>query len=251
MLLLISSGMNVKASEERVSDAKLKNDYQEMLKNGTIDNNITSKQYIDFYRESEKMRDKMEKEGVDEGDLTVRAYKAGFNFQKGDFLVTNATSFKGIIGHAAIITGANSVLDAPGYAHPVTKNGKKVSLNTTRQQSISSFLKIYNKKSYHWIAVWRAKRKDVSLKAAKWADTHYYSSKGTAKQDKFPKYSLSYGLTSTNKVYCSKLVYQAYYYGSGSLNYVAPKAFAQLVDPYTLPHIFMGKYEPNKVKTYK
>lgn len=197
------------------------------------------------------MRDKMEKEVVDEGDFTVRAYKAGFNFQKGDFLVTNATSFKGITGHAAITTGANSVLDAPGYAHPVTKNGKKVSLNTTRQQSISSFLKMYNKKSYHWIAVWRAKRKDVSLKAAKWADTHYYSSKGTAKQDKFPKYSLSYGLTSTNKVYCSKLVYQAYYYGSGSLNYVAPKAFAQLVDPYTLPHIFMGKYEPNKVKTYK
>lgn len=38
----------------------------------------------------------------------------GFNLQKGDILVTNATSSAGVLGYAAVMNGSNHVLHMPG-----------------------------------------------------------------------------------------------------------------------------------------
>lgn len=252
ILLLMPTGMNVKAAENPLSNSKIKTEYEKMVKEGTIDKSISLERYNELCRESERAEQELEKRTAN-GEFKVMQYKSGFKFQKGDFIETNSTSSGGATGHAAIVTGSNSMLDAPGYKHKVIKNGKKVSLNTTRQLTINGFIKKYDKKGKK-IWVFRAAKKDVSLKAAKWADTHYYSSKGTSKQDKFPKYFIGPGLTGTTFVYCSKIIYQAYYYGSGSISYVQPRALTkQPVLPYLLDttFVFKDKYLPKLVKTYK
>ncbi len=71
----------------------------------------------------------------------------------------------------------------------------------------------------------------------------------------FSSRHISYRLTSATTTkdpnYCSKLVFQSFYYGSGSAEVIEP-AFAGLnfVSPAALPNTFKGKYVPYKVGTY-
>lgn len=142
ILLLIPSGMNAKAAEKPVSDSKIKTEYEKMVQEGTIDKSISLEKYTELCRESERAEQELEKRTAS-GEFKAMLYKSGFKFQKGDFVETNSTSSAGLTGHAAIVTGSNSMLDAPGYKHKVKKNGKEVSLNTTRQLTIDGWIKKY------------------------------------------------------------------------------------------------------------
>ncbi|WP_376740610.1 hypothetical protein [Listeria innocua] len=65
-----------------------------------------------------------------------------------------------------------------------------------------------------------------------------------------PSYSLKGSRFSKNPTYCSKIVYQAYYYGSGNIAYVYP--ISGTLSPYDLRGgVFQRKYKPSKVATFK
>lgn len=160
-----------------------------------------------------------------------------FQVKKGDMLITDGTSFGGLSGHAAIATTTYWVLDAPGY--------KINGLNTTRQKPFSDWVKEYSVDRGGRIWVYRLTNSTIASMAADWADRHYYSSIGSATQDKFPSYNIVSSLYTTDTVYCSKLVWQAYWYGSGSLPVMKnPSSAYQLILPYDMGTYFTDAYKP-------
>ncbi|SNZ14222.1 hypothetical protein SAMN05421503_2273 [Terribacillus aidingensis] len=168
----------------------------------------------------------------------IRA-KSTFTVRPGDIFITNSTSGSGIVGHAAIANGSNHILDMPGV-----KRGKSKK-NNNRQLTVSQWLSKYDN---GWIKVYRIKDKALAAQVAKYADRHYYSSKGTATKDIHIDYGLTPHLYSLTPSYCSKLVYDAYYYGSGSKNVM--KKHTGYVFPYDLVTFFNRSYKPSKVHTY-
>ena len=53
----------------------------------------------------------------------------------------------------------------------------------------------------------------------------------------------------TDPTYCSKIVYQAYYYGSGNLPFMVPTS-TTIIGPYGLLDSFADNYRPSLVKTF-
>jgi len=152
----------------------------------------------------------------------------------GDILITNGTSSAGIVGHAAIATGYNHILHIPGP-------GK-----TTEQLTAQQFVDRYRKKG--WVKVYRIKDKFLANDAARWADRNYYSSTGSATQNIKPTYKITHELYSKNPTYCSKIVFQAYWYGTGSAPVM--KAASGFMPPYALIECFNTAYKPRLAKTY-
>lgn len=104
-------------------------------------------------------------------------YIRGYTVKKGDILITNGTSSSGLLGHAAIANGNEYILDIPGKGE------------TTRQLTTAKWMKEYDGKG--WVKVYRLKNSSVANDAANWADKNYYSTKGTSKQNIFPKYGMT------------------------------------------------------------
>lgn len=160
-----------------------------------------------------------------------------FAVKKGDMLITDGTSLGGMTGHAAIATTTYWVLDAPGY--------KINGLNTTRQKSFTNWVKEYSIDRGGKIWVYRLTNSTIASNAADWADKNYYSSTHSSVQDKFPTYNIYSNLYLTDTVYCSKLVWQAYWYGSGNLPVMKqPTDNHQLILPYSMGTYFTDSYKP-------
>ncbi|MGC4379343.1 hypothetical protein WD019_20875, partial [Fictibacillus sp. Mic-4] len=179
---------------------------------------------------------------------TQQAIFEGFTIKKGDILITDATSLYGLTGHAAIATTDNYILDAPGYKIQTSRGMKK----TTRQSKVKDWLNQYNNTRGGTVWVYRVSSKYswVANAAADWADRHYYSSTGSATQNIFPSYGINLYTKDTDPTYCSKIVYQAYYYGSSNLPFMVPVA-ASIIGPYGLIDHFEPKYQPKLVKVYR
>lgn len=172
---------------------------------------------------------------MEEITIDSRDVVSGFNLIHGDILITNGTSFAGIIGHAAIVDDARTVLDIP-------RPGK-----TTRVLSHADWIKEYADKG--WVKVYRIKnREDIGRAAARWADKNYYSTTGSTTQNIYPKYEITPHLYSTDPTYCSKIVYQAYWYESGVLSVMEENH--GFVSPYGLIDCFTKAYKPVQVKFY-
>lgn len=176
--------------------------------------------------------------------LSVNAMTVdGFNVIKGDILVTNATSSNGFTGHAAIANGDYHILDAPGIGQ------------TTRQMATDQWIHSYA--AGGWVKVYRVPSQYayVATAAGTWADTHYYSTSGSSVQNIFPSYSITGNVYSTDPTYCSKIPYQAYYYGSGSLPFVLDYSDPwhrnqTIIYPYLLIDQFNSPYKPVLVHQY-
>lgn len=164
----------------------------------------------------------------------VKGVYKGYNVRKGDILVTNGTSAPGVLGHTAIANGNEYILDIP-------RPGE-----TTRQQPTSKWMTYYDNKG--WVKVYRINDSSVANAAANWADRNYYSSSGSSVQNKWPKYGLTGSRYATNPTYCSKIVLQAYYFGSGSKPVI--KVFPSIVSPYDLQSYFSSQYSPYQVKSF-
>lgn len=85
--------------------------------------------------------------------------------------------------------------------------------------------------------------------AARWADRNYYSSTGSATRNIKPKYKITHKLYSKNPTYCSKIVFQAYWYGTGSAPVM--KEANGFVAPYALIGFFNNAYKPKLERTFK
>ncbi|MEK4077923.1 hypothetical protein MHI01_29255 [Paenibacillus sp. FSL M7-0656] len=112
----------------------------------------------------------------------------------GDVLVTNSTSSKGLTGHAGIVTDlGGSVVSIGGYDLPL----EKISISTWKSRNKNTKIMRYTNSS-------------VASKAGAWAASYYTNYKSVVK----------YGLINTigsyeKETYCSKIAWDAYYFGGG------------------------------------
>ncbi|PEQ00052.1 hypothetical protein [Bacillus toyonensis] len=87
----------------------------------------------------------------------------------------------------------------------------------------------------------------MAAKAASWVDRNFYSTTGGATQNVFIMYGKYHYLYHINPTYCSKLVFQVFYYGDGfSCSHMHPRS--GFVAPYELIGAF--KMAPELVKIY-
>lgn len=109
----------------------------------------------------------------------------------GDMLVTNRTSSAGLTGHAAIVTDGYTVVHIGGYG----ENPEDI--------STSKFFKRYKSN----IKVVRYNNSSVARNAGEWASLF-------AEEYSDATYGLTKKLNGSSPTYCSKIVWQAYYYGA-------------------------------------
>lgn len=133
----------------------------------------------------------------------------------GDILLSRETNCKteckGLSGHAAI------VVDNTYFVH-ISGPGA----NPTKEKISSWFDSRYGKKT----KVVRATKNynGSAQKAANWANNY-------VKEYSKATYSIATSTESFDKTYCSKIVWQAFYYGSGGYPIIA-KQYAGLIHPY-------------------
>ena len=163
---------------------------------------------------------------------------AGNNVEilSGDILVTNATSAWGVLGHAAIANGNGYILDMPGE-----RKGRSAHDNN-RQSTAREWFNDYRD---GWKHVFRLKNRSVARQVGRYADRHYYSTNGSATKNVHIDYKISPDLYNMRTAYCSKLVFCAYWYGSGSLPVMKP--VRGFVSPRDLVNCFTESYKPVRI----
>ncbi|CAK1551609.1 unnamed protein product [Leptosia nina] len=125
--------------------------------------------------------------------------------RKGDILITGR-GIGGLIGHAAIMTTDYWVLEMPGgrgWNTGLKNNNRQISKHAWFDQHRSD-----------WTTVYRNRDRAVAQQAAVWADHNYYNPRGGAKKTIHVTYRITTDIRSKNPSYCSKLVIQAYYFGT-------------------------------------
>jgi uncharacterized protein YycO len=147
-----------------------------------------------------------------------------YRMEAGDIFITNGTSSFGLSGHAGIAVSPDYILHIPGAgSHPAltTLSGWQKSFNT-----------------YGWTKVYRHSVPSVAQAAARWAENTYKNTK--------TKYLINTDLASTTTTYCSKLVWQAYFYGPQIPATSGPTVGIR--SPYILPTAI---YNLNLVVSYE
>lgn len=132
--------------------------------------------------------------------------------QPGDVFVTNCAIANGMLGHASIAISHDKILHIGGFfEHPSV-------------MSLAEWNKHYSSESGTWTKVYRSSNPERAVMAANWATKTYYNSNAI--------YMPSDNVASTDWTYCSKLVWQAYYYGA--YEHPSEKQHDGLILPYAL-----------------
>lgn len=160
----------------------------------------------------------------------------------GDILIVGGDFPTGVIGHAAILNADGYVLEMPGgngWQNGIKDNNRQL----TKRQWITNNIK-------KWTSVYRIKDINLARQIARFVDTHYYSTTGSATKNIHLDYLLDWRIKLKNPNYCSKLVWQAYYYGSGSLPVMKEVSSSAYIVPTALPNAFDSRYAPYFVGRY-
>ncbi|MDT2678170.1 hypothetical protein [Enterococcus gallinarum] len=174
------------------------------------------------------------------------------DLRKGDIIVVS-----GGMGHAAIATSDNYILEMTGgkvidkWPTGVMKDNnhqfsKEKWINGGSEQGAKSIRHIDN-----WVQIWRLPNKTMANKCASYADKIFWNSSGGYKKNRHYDYFIGPNTLSMNPTYCSKLVFHAFWYGSGSSPVM--QSFASgltFIAPSALPNLFTSSYKPYKVGTY-
>ncbi|MBS6420378.1 MAG: hypothetical protein KH368_07055, partial [Limosilactobacillus reuteri] len=160
----------------------------------------------------------------------------------GDILIVSGNFPTGVIGHAAIMNSDNTVLEMSGG-----EGWKKGIPDNNHQYSKRTWIKNHIK---DWTSIYRISDSKLAKKVARYVDTHYFSSKGTATKDIHIDYKIDSLLKNKNPNYCSKLVYQAFYYGTGDLPVMKPTIPWGVIPPANLPTTFSNSYKPTYIGRY-
>lgn len=118
----------------------------------------------------------------------------GFNIQAGDVIIAKGHLRVGFIWHSGIAVSEKNIL----HINSLTEGPKLTSWK--KWQSA------YLKRKGQWIKVYRHFDENVAKAAAKWAKDTYYKNKNVV-------FGFEGDLMSTGIIYCSKIVWQAYYFG--------------------------------------
>lgn len=157
----------------------------------------------------------------------------------GDILVIPSNTShmpSSFVGHAAILNADGFVLEMEGL-------GQDKNRQWSKRDWITSHIK-------EWTTVYRVNNQSLARQVASYADRHFYSSTGTYTKDIHLNYGIDGYIKRFNPNYCSKLVWQAYYYGSGSLPVVAETGPLAVITPATLPNAFRQNYAPKYIGRY-
>lgn len=100
-----------------------------------------------------------------------------------------------------------------------------------------------------WTSVYRMRNTGLARQVAQYADTHFYCTYGGATKNIHLDYRITTNIKEINPNYCSKLVWQAYYYGTGNLPVVYGIG-SGVIAPTGLPTLFTPAYAPYQVGRY-
>lgn len=217
--------------------------YEELVEKGVLGEDVTFEMWQDLVSESKLIEKAFEdsenftlvrKFTNDNSDTLMGLpndpnypviHDNGTGYRPGDIFVTNATPVWGVTGHAGIYISSYQILHIAGI-------GK-----TPELISVSDWHKNYTSADSFshdaWTKVYRCNNTTAGQKAANWANNKYGNSRAT--------YKITSDLTTTNETYCSKLVWQAYYYGAGK-SYVTDRNTNRFVTPYALPSEISNTY---------
>lgn len=201
MCLTILGGISsVSASEKEVNPEELfsQEQYDKGVSEGWIGEDMSLEDLQQLQKESLQLAEQLENDPnfyeVKTTNRSKREVRTN-NFRAGDIIITNGVKLP-ILGHAGIFVGKNTILHIAGPKH-------KVSTITP-----SRWLSSYTKEKNTWSKVFRCKKSSYGPAASDWAMKHYFRSNAT--------YEINKNRKSTSKTYCSKMVWQAYYFGVGS-----------------------------------
>ena len=187
-------------------------DYLKLQREGVIGTDVTYGHLKKLAAQSRNLEKKLE-ESTDFYEVPNPGFRInshGLSIQSGDVLVTNGTSSFGILGHAGIAISGTQILHIQGPKH---------------KPSVINRTEWHNLYGGGWTKVYRNTNYSNAVKARDWAVNTYRGSNAT--------YKITMNLASTNETYCSKLVWQAYYYGVGKSHANGPTWGYRL--PYDLP----------------
>ncbi|MGQ5708474.1 hypothetical protein [Lactobacillus sp. PSON] len=162
------------------------------------------------------------------------AAHSGYSMKAGDILICYGSDSMGkYVGHAAIATSANYILEMPG-----TLNGRRSAKNNARHISKKDFFTTYANGSGKYVSVYRMKDHPIiSDHASTYAYRYMYKTGN-------PTYSLvaqAQDLYTKSPSYCSKYVYYAYYQEDPSTVFMPPTPI--LLRPHNLMNQFMPAYK--------
>lgn len=178
--------------------------YLQGIEDGWIGEDVSFELLLEHLEEAKRFEEALENsEDFYEVDINTV-------LRAGDVLITNDTSKQGFSGHSAIALNSNAILHIRGFGHTPDVNTRARFINDYRNG---------------WIRVFRPLNLGDGVAAANWADRTYAFSN--------VPYRLTNNLSTTHETYCSKLVWQAYFFGVGSFSVLDPRT-NRMVFPYHL-----------------
>ncbi len=191
------------SAEEELSDSY--KEYLQYLSEGWFGKDVSYDVWQSAVLESERLEKLLESEtedftcvyteyGIGLNANTPPTGDGDFSMMKGDVLVTNGTVSAKIAGHAGIAISSSKILHIAGkHHHPETI-------------TLAQWKNSYTNNSSKWTKFYRHNTYSYAVAAANWGIANYINKNANA------EYELFSPLTKTNPTYCSKLVWQCYYF---------------------------------------
>ncbi|UTR16470.1 hypothetical protein MM221_07985 [Salipaludibacillus sp. LMS25] len=197
--------------------------FEQLIVEGYLPGDISYDEWVEINDES--LFDELEVPNVvldtddTDGIMTYAKASKTFTLKKGDILVSNGTSYKGLTGHAGIAISSNRILHIAG------PNKKPAVVSVKAWQKNYGIVKGQRDGITH-TKVYRVSNNSAG-KAGDWASKNY--------KGKNYKYGFGGKITSKNPTYCSKIVWQAY-----NNQNKAKKPKTKIIGPYQLPTHITG-----------
>lgn len=176
------------------------------------------------------------RDSADNSKLFINAVR------KGDILISGE-SRGGLLGHAALMTTDYWVLEMRGgskWAKGIPDNNRELAKD-----------KWFEKYSSDWVKVYRCPYQDLARDAAVWADRAYRNPTGGSEKTVHITYYLTDDLWEIDPSYDSKLVIQAFYFGTGKHKVVKDLSkIDHVIFPINIPKYFHRKYKLNLVDEF-
>lgn len=201
---------SIRMSRSTVNDTEqLRTQYNELVKQGIFGQDVT----FDMYVQLANIKPPTD-------PVVPSARSVAGNPKAGDILVTNGTMLNGLTGHAGIFLGDGTILSIQGGGY------------TPRAMGILEWAANYMSKKGQWTKIYRPASKYRPTTAAQWAINNY--------RGKNYSYGINTRIYEKNPTYCSKIVWQAYYYASAAPQ-VGGMKIPAIASPYDLPNYFNTK----------
>ncbi|EOL50367.1 hypothetical protein [Enterococcus caccae] len=198
-----------RSSVPQKTETELKEQYASLLESGYLGSDVT----FEMYRELATATPPID-------PVVSNARSVAGNPQPGDIMITNGTSFGGLTGHAGIFLNNGTILSIQGGGY------------TPAAMSIIDWAKKYMSKKGQWTKIYRPAAKYKPNAAYQWAINNY--------RGKNYSYGINTNIWSKNPTYCSKIVWQAYWYSSAAAQVGGMKQ-PLIVSPYDLPAYFNSR----------